>query len=102
MTADIVDFKSRKKIAGGESSSKPEGERTDAIAGIEEALKHFRESGIPYNRALITLVSDDCEPGQTGFTGASVNMGSVLGLGYLRLTEEVLLANIAEGMGTSP
>lgn len=91
MTADIIDFKSRKKTETGSVPENNEAPVSPALDDLVGVLDHFRSTGIPYNRAILILVADDCDPKDAGFTGATVNVSAPMGLGYMRLSEEILI-----------
>lgn len=76
-------------------STAPKHERCDALTEVKNILCEFEKDNIPYNRAIIVLVSDDTDdPDKAGVRIATINTPGYSSLGLMKIAEISLLERV--------
>lgn len=69
--------------------------RCVALSEVRELLEDLEKEDIPYNHAIVILVSDETDsPDKAGFRTATINLPSYESLGVLKLAETALVSRL--------
>jgi hypothetical protein len=85
-------------ITGGKDTAPKNIEKCNAVEEVEKLLTELKaQENIPYNRAVIVLVSDEADdPREHGFRTATINCPAFTGIGILEMAQTSLIARLVE------